>query len=56
MNGGTLIFGNEEFGISNQILSQVDHLVEIPLVGLKNSLNVANAFSIIASAIRNRTT
>lgn len=53
LTGGTLIFGNEEFGISNQILSQVDHLVEIPLVGLKNSLNVANAFSIIASAIRN---
>lgn len=51
-SGGTLIFGNEEFGISNSILSQADFLVEIPLQGMKNSLNVANAFSIIASRVR----
>ena len=51
--GGTLIFGNEEFGVSNTILAKADYLVEIPLQGVKNSLNVANAFSIIASSIRN---
>jgi tRNA(Leu) C34 or U34 (ribose-2'-O)-methylase TrmL len=50
--GGTLIFGNEEFGVSNTILAKADYLVEIPLQGVKNSLNVANAFSIIASSIR----
>lgn len=50
--GGTLIFGNEEFGISNEILAQADYLVEIPLQGIKNSLNVSNAFAIVASQIR----
>ncbi|MFZ4772458.1 MAG: TrmH family RNA methyltransferase [Chlamydiia bacterium] len=50
--GGTLIFGNEEFGISNELLLKADHLVEIPLCGIKNSLNVSNAFSIIASHLR----
>ncbi len=50
--GGTLIFGNEEFGISNEILAKADYLVEIPLQGVKNSLNVANAFAIVASQMR----
>lgn len=47
----TLILGNEEYGISNEMLSQVDYLVEIPLVGCKNSINVACAFSIAAFSI-----
>ncbi|MBM3194425.1 MAG: RNA methyltransferase [Chlamydiae bacterium] len=34
-------------------MSKSDYLVEIPLQGVKNSLKVANAFSIIASSIRN---
>jgi tRNA G18 (ribose-2'-O)-methylase SpoU len=48
----TLIVGNEEFGISKEILSQCDKIVEIPLQGSKNSLNVAAAFAIAASYIR----
>lgn len=48
----TLILGNEEFGIPKHILKQCDHIVEIPLVGGKNSLNVASAFAIVASYIR----
>jgi tRNA G18 (ribose-2'-O)-methylase SpoU len=48
----TLILGNEEYGISNETLSEVDHLIEIPLFGAKNSLNVACAFAIAAAQIR----
>lgn len=48
----TLILGNEEFGIPKHILEQCDHIIEIPLVGGKNSLNVASAFAIVASYIR----
>lgn len=48
----TLILGNEEVGVSRELLSQVDHIVEIPLVGAKNSLNVASTFAIACSFIR----
>lgn len=48
----TLILGNEEYGISDEALMLADHLVEIPLLGAKNSLNVACAFAIAAAAIR----
>ena len=48
----TLILGNEEYGISRQSLLLADSIVEIPLVGMKNSLNVACAFAIAAAAIR----
>jgi tRNA G18 (ribose-2'-O)-methylase SpoU len=47
----TLILGNEEFGISKEILSECDVILEIPLSGSKNSLNVASAFAIAASYI-----
>jgi tRNA G18 (ribose-2'-O)-methylase SpoU len=48
----TLILGNEEYGISNAALQEADHLIEIPLFGSKNSLNVACAFAIAAAQIR----
>lgn len=48
----TLILGNEEYGCSDESLREADHLLEIPLFGRKNSLNVANAFAIAASLIR----
>lgn len=44
----TLVLGNEEFGVSNEILRQANHIIEIPLYGLKNSLNVATCFGILA--------
>lgn len=47
----TLALGNEEYGLSKEILSQADALVEIPLNGRKNSLNVASAFSAAALSI-----
>ncbi len=47
----TLIFGNEEFGIREKSLLLADHIVEIPLYGRKNSLNVAACFAVIAAKI-----
>jgi tRNA G18 (ribose-2'-O)-methylase SpoU len=51
----TLVIGNEEYGCSEETLKNADCIVEIPLRGRKNSLNVANAFAIAANEIvRNR--
>lgn len=41
-----LVFGHETAGIGVDTLALVDALVEIPLYGRKNSLNVATAFGI----------
>ncbi len=49
---GCVVIGNEETGISAEVLAICDYVVEIPLFGRKNSLNVANAFAIVAAAIR----
>ncbi len=54
--GSTIALGNEEFGLSKEILSEADELVEIPLFGHKNSLNVANCFAIVAAHLRSSTT
>lgn len=51
--GATLFIGNEELGVSEEILSQADLIIQIPLRGKKNSLNVANAFAIAAYAACN---
>lgn len=51
-NTFTLILGNEEYGISDEALRLANHLIEIPLLGAKNSINVACAFAIAAAAIR----
>lgn len=47
----TLILGNEEYGISNEALLEADAIVEIPLFGAKNSINIACAFAIAAAQI-----
>lgn len=47
----TLIVGNEERGISQDLLKQADLIVRIPLFGRKNSLNVSCAFAILASYV-----
>ncbi|MCB0391990.1 MAG: RNA methyltransferase [Bdellovibrionales bacterium] len=41
-----LVLGNERFGLMENTLVQCNHLVEIEMLGYKNSLNVANALSI----------
>ena len=49
---GTILLGNEEYGLSQDVLAQADYIVSIPLVGMKNSLNVANAFAMVAAHLR----
>ncbi len=46
-----LIFGNEIRGISPQILKKCDEIVEIPMHGKKESLNVSVAAGIILFSI-----
>lgn len=43
-----LIIGNEPKGIDKRILKKCDHIIEIPMRGKKNSLNVSVAFGIAA--------
>lgn len=43
-----LVMGNEARGISPAVLKLADHIVEIPMRGKKESLNVAVAFGIAA--------
>ncbi len=47
----TLILGNEEYGISSESLQEADQIVEIPLYGAHNALNIACAFAIAAARI-----
>lgn len=47
----TLVLGNEEYGCSEGSLKAAEIILEIPMRGRKNSLNVANAFAIVASEI-----
>jgi tRNA G18 (ribose-2'-O)-methylase SpoU len=49
--GCSLIVGNEERGIGSDLLHRCDTVVSIPLAGHKNSLNVANAFAILAAEV-----
>ena len=49
-----LVAGNEVFGIDPQMIALCDLVVSIPMVGRKQSLNVAIAFGIAASYIRYR--
>lgn len=47
-----LIFGNEIRGLNKKILKKADYILEIPMLGKKESLNVAVAFGIIAYYLR----
>ena len=42
-----IVFGNEEFGITDEILGMCGRIAMIPLVGMKNSINVANSFAAV---------
>ena len=43
-----LVVGNEIEGVSPDILRFCDEAIEIEMAGIKNSLNVAVAFGVIA--------
>lgn len=47
----TLVLGNERFGLESEVLQLCDGALQIPVLGVKNSLNVANAFSVCAYEI-----
>jgi tRNA G18 (ribose-2'-O)-methylase SpoU len=40
ISGIVFVFGNEEFGISHEVLRLSDLIVSLPMLGRKNSLNV----------------
>ncbi len=42
-----LIMGNEVEGLPKAILSRTDHILEIPMYGQKESLNVGVAFGVV---------
>lgn len=46
-----LILGNEVLGVSKNILKKCDGVVEIPMLGSKESLNVAVAFGMVGFKI-----
>lgn len=49
-----LVLGNENYGVSDELLRFCDASIEIAMTGLKNSLNVTVACGIAAYHIRNK--
>jgi tRNA G18 (ribose-2'-O)-methylase SpoU len=48
------IVGHEIHGVNKELLDLVDQVVEIPMAGVKHSLNVAVSFGVLAFEIRRR--
>ncbi len=48
------VVGHEVRGVQPEILDMADHVVEIPMVGIKHSLNVAVSFGVLVYAIRRK--
>jgi len=42
-----LVLGNEALGVDREVLETCDEIVEIPVFGYKNSLNVASAGAVV---------
>ena len=42
-----LIFGNEVFGVSNEVIACCDECIEVPQFGTKHSLNVSVCSGIV---------
>ncbi len=47
-----LVIGNEITGVEDGLVKECDTAIEIEMAGIKNSLNVAVAFGVVAYAIR----
>jgi tRNA G18 (ribose-2'-O)-methylase SpoU len=47
-----LVLGNEALGVSEEVLNLADDIVEIPMLGFKNSINVAVAFGVVLYEIQ----
>lgn len=46
-----IIVGSESFGISQEVLNRANTIVEIPMLGVNNSMNVINALTLICYSI-----
>ena len=46
-----LIFGNEALGVSDETLAKCDHIIDLPMVGFKESINVGNSAAAVLYAI-----
>ena len=53
--GTAIVLGNEVTGITPRVLGDVNEVVEIPMEGGKNSLNVAAAGAVVAYEVLRRT-
>ena len=42
-----LVLGNEALGVGREVIEAADELIEIPVFGFKNSLNVASACAVV---------
>jgi len=49
-----LIVGNEVKGVSRKLLNRCDEVVHIPMIGIKESFNVASSFAIAAWEIQRK--
>ncbi len=49
-----IVFGNEVYGITEETLAACDVVVQIPMRGYKNTINVATAFGIVLYEILRR--
>lgn len=49
-----LLFGNERYGLHKGLLSASHHILEIPVYGRKNSLNVVQAATMASAFISNQ--
>lgn len=49
-----LVIGNEVKGISPSVLKRADQIIHLPMLGKKESLNVAVAFGVAGYYIRNK--
>ena len=49
---GIFLLGNEELGLSEELLSHAHYQISIPMFGRKASLNVANCFAIATFQLR----
>jgi tRNA G18 (ribose-2'-O)-methylase SpoU len=49
-----LVFGHEVRGLAPDTLAAVDRVVQIPMYGIKNSLNVATSYGIVLFELRRR--
>lgn len=47
-----VVVGNEVSGVSRAVLAEADYILEIPMRGKKESLNVAVAFGVMVFALR----